>query len=135
MFFFLAYCKGLAVEYLTRQISEWACFQLDLHGKHVYSRDTAPNSTRFEAILSTLLNGKAVSYSSGLSAYHAALVKCTLFENVARMKITARRTNAHMAGLPQSQTDQYRQCLSWLSRRGLAAPETFRGEEAISGLS
>lgn len=30
--------------------------------------------TRFEAILSSLLKGKAISYSSGLSAFHAALI-------------------------------------------------------------
>ncbi|KAE8149886.1 Cys/Met metabolism PLP-dependent enzyme-domain-containing protein [Aspergillus avenaceus] len=42
--------------------------------KHIYSRLTAPNSTRFEAILSSLLHGEAISYSSGLSALHAALV-------------------------------------------------------------
>lgn len=34
---------------------------------------SAPNATRFEAILSSLINGKAVSYSSGLSALHGAL--------------------------------------------------------------
>ncbi|KAL4878315.1 pyridoxal phosphate-dependent transferase [Aspergillus karnatakaensis] len=41
---------------------------------HVYSRLSAPNFTRFETILSALLNGEAISYSSGLSAFHAALV-------------------------------------------------------------
>ncbi|KAL4912708.1 hypothetical protein BDW62DRAFT_214787 [Aspergillus aurantiobrunneus] len=41
---------------------------------HVYSRLSAPNPTRFEAILSSLLHGEAISYSSGLSALHAALV-------------------------------------------------------------
>ncbi|RAK77079.1 uncharacterized protein BO72DRAFT_378266 [Aspergillus fijiensis CBS 313.89] len=40
---------------------------------HIYSRLSAPSSTRFEAILSSLLNGEAISYSSGLSALHAAL--------------------------------------------------------------
>ncbi|KAJ5224999.1 hypothetical protein N7468_006224 [Penicillium chermesinum] len=40
---------------------------------HVYSRYTSPNPTRFEAILSDILNGHAISYSSGLSALHAAL--------------------------------------------------------------
>ncbi|KAJ5895638.1 hypothetical protein N7495_007329 [Penicillium taxi] len=40
---------------------------------HIYSRLSAPNFTRFEAVLSSLLNGKAISYSSGLSALHAAL--------------------------------------------------------------
>lgn len=40
---------------------------------HIYSRMSAPNPTRFETILSSLLNGKAIAYSSGLSALHAAL--------------------------------------------------------------
>ncbi|KAL3466409.1 pyridoxal phosphate-dependent transferase [Aspergillus heterothallicus] len=41
---------------------------------YVYSREFAPNATRFEAVLSSLLNGYAVSYSTGLAALHAALV-------------------------------------------------------------
>lgn len=41
---------------------------------HVYSRHSAPNTTRFETILSSLLNGPAISYTSGLSAFHAILV-------------------------------------------------------------
>ncbi|KAF2236466.1 cystathionine gamma-synthase (O-succinylhomoserine (thiol)-lyase) [Viridothelium virens] len=40
---------------------------------HVYSRLTAPNTTRFEQILSKLLKGDVVTYSSGLSAFHAEL--------------------------------------------------------------
>ncbi|EPS31014.1 hypothetical protein PDE_05968 [Penicillium oxalicum 114-2] len=40
---------------------------------HYYSRVSAPGPSRFETILSALLNGKALSYSSGLSALHAAL--------------------------------------------------------------
>ncbi len=40
----------------------------------MYSRLSAPNPTRFEAILSSLVGGEAISYSSGLSAFHAALV-------------------------------------------------------------
>lgn len=40
---------------------------------HVYSRISAPNYTRFETILSSLLNGQVVSYSSGLSAFYGAL--------------------------------------------------------------
>lgn len=34
---------------------------------------SAPNPTRFETILSSLLHGHTISYSSGLSALHAAL--------------------------------------------------------------
>ncbi|KZF22447.1 PLP-dependent transferase [Xylona heveae TC161] len=45
-----------------------------LDESHIYSRVTAPNTTRLESILSTLLKGRAVTYSSGLSALHAALV-------------------------------------------------------------
>lgn len=41
---------------------------------HVYSRDSAPNTTRFEAILTSLLKGPAITYSSGLAAFHAMLV-------------------------------------------------------------
>ncbi|OAX85111.1 hypothetical protein ACJ72_00524 [Emergomyces africanus] len=47
----------------------------DFDGKnYVYSREFAPNTTRFEAILSSLLNAPAVAYSTGLAALHAALV-------------------------------------------------------------
>ncbi|KAL8943187.1 MAG: hypothetical protein Q9216_001241 [Gyalolechia sp. 2 TL-2023] len=42
---------------------------------HVYSRITAPNATRFERVLSSLLNAPCVTYSSGLSALHAAYVR------------------------------------------------------------
>ncbi|KAL3479774.1 pyridoxal phosphate-dependent transferase [Aspergillus californicus] len=41
---------------------------------YVYSREFAPNATRFEAVLSSLLSGHAVSYSTGLAALHAALI-------------------------------------------------------------
>ncbi|KAF3907596.1 hypothetical protein AA313_de0204112 [Arthrobotrys entomopaga] len=40
---------------------------------HVYSRLTAPSTTRLEAILSEYLHGYALVYSSGLAAFHAAL--------------------------------------------------------------
>ncbi|KLJ12864.1 hypothetical protein EMPG_09457 [Blastomyces silverae] len=47
----------------------------DFNGKnYVYSREFAPNATRFEAILSSLLTAPAVAYSTGLAALHAALV-------------------------------------------------------------
>ena len=49
--------------------------QAEFDGKnYVYSREFAPNATRFEAVLSTLLKGHAVSYATGLAALHAALV-------------------------------------------------------------
>ncbi|OHE90339.1 Cys/Met metabolism PLP-dependent enzyme [Colletotrichum orchidophilum] len=41
---------------------------------HVYSRYSGPNTTRLEAILSTVLGGPSLTYSSGLSAFHAMLV-------------------------------------------------------------
>ncbi|KAJ6120835.1 hypothetical protein N7523_005115 [Penicillium sp. IBT 18751x] len=39
---------------------------------YVYAREFAPNATRFEAILSTLLKGNAVAYATGLAALYAA---------------------------------------------------------------
>ncbi|KAJ9095387.1 hypothetical protein QFC20_006668 [Naganishia adeliensis] len=39
---------------------------------HVYARETAPNSTRLESILSKICKGKALTYSTGLSAIFAA---------------------------------------------------------------
>lgn len=44
------------------------------YDSHIYSRDSAPNTTRLEAVLSALLGGPAVTYSSGLAAFHAMLV-------------------------------------------------------------
>jgi cystathionine gamma-synthase len=41
---------------------------------YIYSREAAPNTTRFEAVLSHLLKGPALTYSSGLAAFHAMLV-------------------------------------------------------------
>lgn len=46
----------------------------DAYEGHIYSRHTAPNTTRFEAILSSLLHGPTLTYASGLSAFHALLV-------------------------------------------------------------
>ncbi|KAF2140453.1 uncharacterized protein K452DRAFT_288537 [Aplosporella prunicola CBS 121167] len=40
----------------------------------IYSRESAPNTTRFEALLSQLLNGRAITYSSGLGAFNAMMV-------------------------------------------------------------
>ncbi|KAI0446759.1 pyridoxal phosphate-dependent transferase [Xylaria telfairii] len=44
------------------------------HDSHIYSRMTAPNTQRFEAILTSILRGPSLSYSSGLSAFHAMVV-------------------------------------------------------------
>ncbi|OLN95942.1 putative trans-sulfuration enzyme [Colletotrichum chlorophyti] len=41
---------------------------------HIYSRYSSPNTTRLEAILSSVLGGPSLTYSSGLSAFHAMLV-------------------------------------------------------------
>ncbi|AEO65431.1 uncharacterized protein THITE_2112405 [Thermothielavioides terrestris NRRL 8126] len=41
---------------------------------YIYSRLKSPNATRYEAILSSLLGGPAVSYASGLAAFHAMIV-------------------------------------------------------------
>ena len=40
----------------------------------MYSRDTAPNTLRMEAILGSILGGPCLAYSSGLAAFHAMLV-------------------------------------------------------------
>ncbi|KAI5201254.1 hypothetical protein AUEXF2481DRAFT_3895 [Aureobasidium subglaciale EXF-2481] len=40
----------------------------------IYSREAAPNTSRLETILSHLLKGPTLTYSSGLAAYHALLV-------------------------------------------------------------
>ncbi|KJZ76688.1 hypothetical protein HIM_04024 [Hirsutella minnesotensis 3608] len=42
---------------------------------HVYSRHSAPNCARLEAVLSSILGGPSITYSSGLSAFHAMLVR------------------------------------------------------------
>ncbi|KAL8673782.1 MAG: hypothetical protein Q9168_001794 [Polycauliona sp. 1 TL-2023] len=41
---------------------------------HVYSRHTAPSSTRFETILTPLLKAPCLTYASGLAALHAVYV-------------------------------------------------------------
>lgn len=42
--------------------------------EHCYSRDTTHGSSRIEAILTSLLKAPCLTYSSGLSAFHALLV-------------------------------------------------------------
>ncbi|KAK5654955.1 hypothetical protein OQA88_6712 [Cercophora sp. LCS_1] len=44
------------------------------HDSHIYSRDSAPNTTRFEAILTSLIGAPTLTYTSGLAAFHAMLV-------------------------------------------------------------
>lgn len=58
---------------------------------HIYSRDTAPNTTRLEAVLSALLGGPALTYSSGLAAFHALLV----FLNPKRIALTGGYHGCH----------------------------------------
>lgn len=41
---------------------------------HIYSRETAPSTTRLEAILAPLLHAPTITYSSGLAALHALYV-------------------------------------------------------------
>lgn len=41
---------------------------------HVYSRYTAPNSNRLEVLLRNLMGGEVISYTTGLSAFHACLI-------------------------------------------------------------
>lgn len=41
---------------------------------HVYSRLTAPNQSRMELMLSQILGGPVLAYTSGLAAFHAMLV-------------------------------------------------------------
>ncbi|KAL8303519.1 hypothetical protein RB600_007124 [Gaeumannomyces tritici] len=43
------------------------------HDTHTYSRETAPNTTRMEAILTSAVGAPCLTYSSGLSALHALL--------------------------------------------------------------
>ncbi|KAI1806450.1 cystathionine gamma-synthase [Daldinia bambusicola] len=61
------------------------------YDSHVYSRDSAPNTTRLEAVLTSILHGPALTYSSGLSAFHALLV----FLNPRRVAITAGYHGCH----------------------------------------
>ncbi|KAJ6017312.1 hypothetical protein N7451_000691 [Penicillium sp. IBT 35674x] len=41
---------------------------------HVYSRYTAPNSKRLEVVLRSLMGGEVITYSTGLSAFHAMVI-------------------------------------------------------------
>ncbi|KAG6013328.1 hypothetical protein E4U43_007357 [Claviceps pusilla] len=42
---------------------------------HIYSRDSNPNTTRLEAVLTSILGGPSVTYASGLAAFYAMLVR------------------------------------------------------------
>ncbi|KAL2020675.1 hypothetical protein VTK56DRAFT_8071 [Thermocarpiscus australiensis] len=41
---------------------------------YIYSRESTPTTTRYETILTSLLGGPAVTYASGLAAFHAMIV-------------------------------------------------------------
>lgn len=41
---------------------------------HIYSRLTAPNTSRLETLLSSLLQAPCLTYTSGLAAFHALLI-------------------------------------------------------------
>ncbi|MCJ1383558.1 hypothetical protein MMC17_006672 [Xylographa soralifera] len=62
-----------------------------LSDRHIYSRHTAPTTTRLEALLTPLLLAPTLTYSSGLSALHAAYV----FLRPRRIAITAGYHGAH----------------------------------------
>ncbi|KAL2824818.1 hypothetical protein BDW59DRAFT_172734 [Aspergillus cavernicola] len=64
----------IAIAFDSEAVADLSGYDNEDKTSHIYSRLSAPNPTRFEAILSSLLNGEAISYSSGLSALHAALV-------------------------------------------------------------
>ncbi|KAI9778726.1 MAG: hypothetical protein M1839_007957 [Geoglossum umbratile] len=61
-----------------KEMEKWAtaeeCGHNEPSGSHVYSRIVGPTSARLEVILSVLLKGRALTYSSGLAALHSALV-------------------------------------------------------------
>ncbi|OQE23102.1 hypothetical protein PENSTE_c009G02053 [Penicillium steckii] len=41
---------------------------------HVYSRYSAPNANRFEVVLHSLFGSEAITYSTGLSAFHSMII-------------------------------------------------------------
>ncbi|RFU78046.1 cystathionine beta-lyase, partial [Trichoderma arundinaceum] len=40
---------------------------------HIYSRHTSPNMARFEAILTSIIGQRAITYGSGLASFHAMI--------------------------------------------------------------
>lgn len=61
------------------------------HDSHVYARDTAPNTTRLEAVLSAVVGGPCLTYSSGLAAFYALVA----FLNPRRVAIGAGYHGCH----------------------------------------
>ncbi|KAF4594652.1 cystathionine beta-lyase [Ophiocordyceps camponoti-floridani] len=58
---------------------------------HIYSRESAPNTARLEAVLASVLGGPTVTYASGLAAFHALLVRI----NPRRIAMTAGYHGCH----------------------------------------
>lgn len=44
------------------------------YDSHMYSRDSAPNTTRLEAILTDLIGQPTLTYASGMASFHAMIV-------------------------------------------------------------
>ncbi|KAJ5682108.1 uncharacterized protein N7477_002048 [Penicillium maclennaniae] len=44
------------------------------YDSHVYSRYTAPNTNRLEVLLKNIMGGEVITYSTGLSSFHAMVV-------------------------------------------------------------
>ncbi|CAK7273124.1 hypothetical protein SEPCBS57363_005493 [Sporothrix epigloea] len=44
------------------------------YDSHIYSRHTAPNTTRFEALLKDIIGQPTLTYASGMAAFHAMIV-------------------------------------------------------------
>lgn len=63
----------LVISILMRNVHQALDGAVSAPDAHVYSRLSAPNCNRLESILSDLLHGHALTYTSGLSAFHALL--------------------------------------------------------------
>ncbi|ERS96073.1 uncharacterized protein SPSK_00812 [Sporothrix schenckii 1099-18] len=61
------------------------------YDSHIYSRESAPNTTRLEAILSDLIGHPTLTYASGMAAFHALVV----FLNPRRVAIGAGYHGCH----------------------------------------
>lgn len=61
------------------------------HDSHIYARDTAPNTTRLEAVLSAVVGAPCLTYASGLAAFYAMVA----FLNPRRVAIGAGYHGCH----------------------------------------
>ena len=60
-----------------KPVAEWDTFKDKTKAPteaHVYSRLSAPTTSRLESLLSSLLGGRAMTYTTGLSAFHAIMI-------------------------------------------------------------